>query len=136
MIDICQALYKYLTSKTDITNIVGNRIYPTILPQNCSYPAIVYSPIIANYDSALEGDTGFVRQTIQIVCHDATFKKARELSRIVKNHIQDFHGNMEGLIIEAVFIKSDFEMNGNTTVRFETDEFMTCLEFEFYYNEK
>jgi len=115
---------------------VGNRIYPTILPQNCIYPAIVYSPIIANYDSALQGDTGFVRQTIQVVFHDVTFKKARELSRIVKNYIQDFHGNMEGLNIEAVFIKSDFEMNGNTTVRFETDEFMTCLEFEFYYNEK
>ncbi len=136
MIDICQALFKYLTSKEDLANIVGSRIYPSILPQNCIFPAIVYSPIIANYDSALEGDTGFVRQTIQVVCHDVTFKKARELSRIVKNHIQDFHGDMEGLFIEAVFIKSDFELNGNTAVRFEIDEFMTCLEFEFYFNEK
>ena len=60
-------------------------------------PAIVYSPVLANYDSALKGDTGFVRQTIQIVCHDITFKKTRELSRIIKKLIQDLHGDMGGL---------------------------------------
>lgn len=136
MIDICQALYKYLSSKIDIKNLVGNRIYPTMLPQNCVYPAIVYTPVIANYDSALQGDTGFVRQTIQVVSHDKTFKKARELSRIVKSFIQDMHGDMGGLFIEAVFIKSDYELSGNTAVKFNTEEYMTSLEFEFYFKEK
>ena len=130
MMDICQAIYAYLNE------CVGNKIFPIMLPEDAPLPAIVYSPVLANYDSALQGDTGFVRQTIQFVCHDRTFKKARELSRLVKRAFQDFHGNMCGLEIQAVFIKTDYEYNGNTALKFNTEEYLSSIEFEFYYNEK
>jgi hypothetical protein len=133
--DISEALYKHLSLYKPIADRVANRIYPLILPQNCALPAIVYSPVVANYDSALSGDTGFVRQTIQIVCHDKTYKKARELSRLVKQRIQDFQGNMGGLNIQAVFIKTDYELNGNTSLKFDIEEYMSSIEFEFYFNE-
>ena len=42
----------------------------------------------------------------------------------------------EVFFIEAVFIKSDFEFNKNTAVRFGTEEYMTCLEFEFHFKNK
>ena len=103
MMDICQAIYAYLNENEQIRECVGNKIFPIMLPEDAPLPAIVYSPVLANYDSALQGDTGFVRQTIQFVCHDRTFKKARELSRLVKRAFQDFHGNMCGLEIQAVF---------------------------------
>lgn len=133
--DICEALYKHLSTYKPLTDIVGFRIYPILLPQNCMLPAIVYSPVIANYDSALQGDTGFVRQTIQIVCHHKTYKKARTISRLVKKSLQDLRGNMGGLFIEAVFIKSDYEVNGNSSLKFDTEEYMSGIEFEFHFNE-
>lgn len=58
MKDICQALYEYLSADAEIKNRVRGRIYPIVLPQNAPLPAIVYSPVLANYDSALQGDTG------------------------------------------------------------------------------
>lgn len=136
MIDICQAVYGHLCSQSKIVERVGKRIYPSILPEDAPLPSIVYSPILANYDSALQGDTGYVRQTIQFVCHDSTFKKARELSRLVKKAFQDYKGDMQGLEIQAVFIKSDYEYNGNTSLKFDTEEFMSSIEFEFHFNEK
>ena len=136
MKDICAALVGHLGQQQAITNLVKERIYPVILTQSAPLPAIVYSPVLANYDSALQGDTGFVRQTIQFVCHGKTFKMARELSRLVKTTLQDFHGDMDGLHIEAVFIKSDIEYNGNSQTKFDTEEFMESIEFEFHYNEK
>ena len=135
MKDICQALYEYLRSDEAIAKRVQDRIYPVLLPQDCKLPAIVYSPVYADYDSALQGDTGFVRQTVQIVCHEETFKKTRELSRMVKKAIQDYHGDMNGLYIEAVFIKTDYELSGNTSLKFDTEEFMSSIEFEFHFNE-
>lgn len=107
MKDICQAVYERLCSDAAISRSVGCRIYPIVLPEDAPLPAIVYAPVIANYDSALQGDTGFVRQTIQFVCHDTTYKKSRELSRKVKRLFQDYNGDMCGLMIQAVFIKSD-----------------------------
>ena len=136
MKDICQAVYEQLCLQTAITELVKKRIYPSVLPEDAPLPSIVYSPILANYDSALQGDTGFVRQTIQFVCHANTFKKARELSRLVKKTFQDYKGDMQGLEIQAVFIKSDYEYNGNTSLKFDMEEFMSSIEFEFHFNEK
>ena len=135
MKDICQVLYEYLSADADIKNRVHGRIYPIVLPQDAPLPAIVYAPVRANYDAALQGDTGFVRQTMQLVAHDSTYKKSRELSRLIKKALQDYHGDMNGLYIQAVFIKSDYEYNGNTALKFDTEEFMTSIEFEFYFNE-
>ena len=136
MKDISQAVYEYLRTRTDIVERVEDRIYPIVLPENASLPAIVYSPVLANYDSALQGDTGYVRQTMQFVCHDRTYKKSRELSRMVKRAFQDYHGDMCGLWIEAVFIKTDYEYNGNTALKFDTEEYMSSIEFDIQYNEK
>jgi len=94
MKDICQAVYERLCSDKNIYRYVCDRIYPIVLPEDAPLPAIVYTPVLANYDSALQGDTGYVRQTIQFVCHDTTYKKSRELSRKVKRVFQDYHGDM------------------------------------------
>lgn len=136
MKDICQAVYEKLCSDLNISRYVCGRIYPIVLPEDAPLPAIVYTPVLANYDSALQGDTGFVRQTMQFVCHDTTYKKARELSRKVKCVFQDYSGDMCGLNIQAVFIKSDYEYNGNTALKFDTNEYMSSIEFEFHFNEK
>lgn len=133
--DILIGLYNHLSNDEKIKKIVGNKIYPVILPQNIALPAIVYSSVLANYDSALQGDTGFVRQTIQIVSHAKTYKEARELSRLIKKRIQNLYGNMGGVFIEAVFIKTDYELNTNTALKFDTEEYMCSIEFEFYYIE-
>ena len=92
--------------------------------------------MLANYDSALQGDTGYVRQTVQFVSHDTTYKKTRELSRLIKKALQDYKGDMCGLNIQAVFIKSDYEYNGNTALKFDTEEYMSSIEFEIHFNEK
>lgn len=136
MKDICQAVYEKLLSNKKIVALIKDRVYPSVLPENAPLPSIVYSPIISNYDSALQGDTGFVRQTIQFVCHDRTFKKSRELSRLVKATFQDYYGDMCGLHIEAVFIKADYDYNGNTSLKFNMEEHMSSIEFEFHFNEK
>lgn len=136
MKDICQVVYERLCSDANISRYVCGRIYPIVLPEDAPLPAIVYTPVLANYDSALQGDTGYVRQTIQFVCHDTTYKKSRELSRKVKRVFQDYHGDMCGLFIQAVFIKSDYEYNGNTALKFDTDEYMSSIEFEFHFNEE
>ena len=136
MKDICQAVYEKLCSDKSISKCVSDRIYPIVLPEDAPLPAIVYSPTLANYDSALQGDTGYVRQTMQFVCHEKTYKKARELSRRVKRLFQDYKGDMCGLVIQAVFIKSDYEYNSNTALKFDTDEYMSSIEFEFHFNEK
>lgn len=133
--DILEAIYSYLSKNESVKNYVDGRLYPILLPQDCVLPAIVYAPVVANYSSAHQGDTGYVKQTVQITCHANTFKEARQLSRLIKKLLQDYRGNMSGLFIEAVFIKTDFDIDGNSSLKFDMDEYMSSIEFEIHFNE-
>lgn len=133
--DLLEAIYSYLVKNESVKSKVGDKIYPILLPQDCVLPAIVYAPVVANYSSAHQGDTGYVKQTIQITCHANTFKDARKLSRLIKKLLQDYRGNMSGLFIEAVFIKTDFDIDGNSSLKFDMDEYMSSIEFEIHFNE-
>ena len=39
---ISKAIYKILSSETDLTNLVSTRIFPSIVPQNETYPSILF----------------------------------------------------------------------------------------------
>ena len=103
--DILIGLYNHLSNDEKIKKIVGNKIYPVVLPQNIALPAIVYSSVLANYDSALQGDTGFVRQTIQIVSHAKTYKEARELSRLIKKESKTYMVTWVEFLLKQYLLK-------------------------------
>ena len=42
---------------------------------------------------------------------------------------------MGGLFIDAVFIKSDYDVNGNTSLKYDIEEYMSGIEFEFHFKE-
>ena len=39
---ISKAIYKILSSETDLSNLVSTRIFPSVIPQNESYPSLMY----------------------------------------------------------------------------------------------
>lgn len=130
--DFLQSLYEYLASSKELKQIVGENIFPMFIPQYDKIPALVYYPVSANYDSALQKDTGFMRIIIQFDCHDKTFKKARQLSRLIKTMFQDFHGDMCGTYVQASFIRSDIIINDSNNNKFDAIDSVHVLEFEFF----
>ena len=133
--DFLECLYKYMSKQTNLTSIVGTNIFPLFIPQYDKIPAVTYYPVSNVYDTEFGNDTNFIKSIIQFDCHDKTFKKARTLSRIVKNIFQDFHGDMEGTEIQATFIRSDLVMNDSSSNKFDADDTVHIIEIEFYYNE-
>lgn len=133
--DFLESLYKYMSKQRQLTNIVGTNIFPLFIPQYDKIPAVTYYPVSTNYGSELGRDNGFVRTIIQFDCHDKTFKKARQLSRIIKKLFQNYYGNMEGIFIQATFIRSDIVMNSSSSNKFDTEDTIHIIEVEFYFNE-
>ena len=84
-----------------------------------------YKALVPTVFTPIEKCDGFAREQIVIVFH-----------RMVKRAFQDYHGDMCGLWIEAVFIKTDYEYNGNTALKYDTEEYMSSIEFDIQYNEK
>lgn len=135
MSDLLAALFSYLNQDAEIRKIVGSRIYPMVIPQSSAIPALVYCPTAAKHDDVLGGSSGYIKQNMQISCHDTTFKKARKLSQLIRRKLQDYHGDMFGVRIEAVFIETDFVLGNGTAINYKEEQFIAVLEFCIHYNE-
>lgn len=70
MSDVIKGFRTYLLTKSGVTNLVVARIYPDILPQKPTYPAIVLREISANPHQHLDGSSGMRETRIQVDCWD------------------------------------------------------------------
>ncbi len=133
--DFFEYLHGYLACNDKIKNIFGCRIYPIAVAKTLSYPSIIYSPISTSYDKNLQNESGYTRQIVQFSVYENTFGKARKASRILREVLKDFSGDMHGLKIQAVHSISDNILQTNSRDNFDLEEHVAILEFEFQYNE-
>ena len=102
------AIYDRLIADTDIASMVGNRIYPLILPQNPTFPAITYQKEgvtrPGNFDAA--ADT-YAVSYFQIDAWGLTFEIAKDLHDKIKICLNNFVGLMGTDRIYRLAIESE-----------------------------
>ncbi len=90
--DIGTNLRTYLVSITAITDQVSTRVYPDVLPQNATLPAIVYR-MISSVPQHAHGQTTKLKQTrFQIDCIATTRLVANATSEIVRKNLDHYNG--------------------------------------------
>ncbi len=77
--------------------LVSNRCYPLVMPQNPTYPAIVYSRISSNPENVLEGGSTIDQVRIQIDCYATTYGSAKSLAEQVRTAMEQasFKGTLQ-----------------------------------------
>lgn len=61
-----ETLFTRLSTFAGLTALVGPRIYPVIMPQGTTKPAVVYQRISSTRDSCMVDDAGIVRARFQV----------------------------------------------------------------------
>jgi hypothetical protein len=96
MADVEQKLYNALSNNGTLTALVGDRIFPVVIPEKTAYPCISYQTI-SNRDitdmSYSEPTLNFKR--IQINIYDDEYGKVKNLRDIVKTEIYANVGRVE-----------------------------------------
>lgn len=64
--------------------LVANRVYPLVMPQNPTYPAIVYNRISSAAQNVLEGGSTIDQVRIQVDTYATTYSAAKSLARLVR----------------------------------------------------
>jgi len=100
------AIYSLLTtgSPNPVAALVGDRVYPLVLPQPPTLPAIRYQRIStprAQYRT-LDGLANYASPRIQIDCWDTTPDGVLAVARAVYELLDGFHGTVDGLRIDAI----------------------------------
>jgi hypothetical protein len=80
-------IYSALSGASGITTLTSTRIYPVILPQTPTYPAISYQRIS---NTGQQGSTALRETRYQINCWAATYAAAQNLATAVKTALEEY----------------------------------------------
>ena len=103
-----ESLVKFLLSKTSVTDLVGDRIQPDVLPQHSAMPAITYRRVSTFHGDDLRGSkSGMASTRIEIETYASTRKQSTQLAEAIRlcgilDVIDDMHGtNVRSVQIDA-----------------------------------
>ena len=108
-----EALYAYLSSHAGLTALVSTRIYPLVMPQNATLPAVTFSKISGPRAHAMQQDAGLAYPRFQVSCWGGTYKQAKEVAGQVRAALQDYTGTMGGaggVVVSGVFLEDENDL--------------------------
>jgi hypothetical protein len=97
--DIRVAFFLLIGAETDLTNVVGARIYPAPRPQSAVLPCLTYRLITSNPGHDLGAADGTVRSRFQVEAWSRTTAEAAALSVGLFNALDGFVGTVDGIRI-------------------------------------
>jgi hypothetical protein len=105
-----KALRQKLVSNQEITQIVGTRVYPIMLPEKVALPALVFGRVSTN-GSALShsGSTGVVTTTFEVGCIAKDVEIAKKLARLIRASFSGFAGSIDGYRIYRTTVENEFD---------------------------
>jgi hypothetical protein len=74
------SLYTALTTDADIKRIVNTRVYPVVMPQDVTLPAVSYQRMSASPLNTLNGYAGMKNAHVVINSWARTYDEAKELA--------------------------------------------------------
>ena len=99
MADVTEALYTQMTATAGLTALVSTRIYPDLMPQPPTLPAVVYQMISNNREERHGGQTGDARPRFQITCWASTALAAAAVAVQVRLAVMAMSGTIAAVSV-------------------------------------
>lgn len=106
-------IYTALSGASGIAALVSTRIYPLVLPQSVTYPAISYQRIS---NSPQQGSTALRSTRYQINCWALTYAAAQGLATAVKAALEEYTATATAPRIKMALVVNeldDFDSEAN-----------------------
>lgn len=117
MAELEQAVYSRLTGHAGLAALVGSRVYPLVLPQRPTLPAVTYQRVEALRQSAMGVDTGLASARVQVDSWATTYAGSKGVAAQVRAALQRWRGTEAGVTVEDAFLERDqdlFEDEGSS----------------------
>lgn len=114
-----EALVSILKAHAGLNALVSGRVYPVLLPQPPTLPAVTYQLISDERDYTLDGDDGTRTASFQVSCWgDGTngFRNARDAATQVVNALSGYRGTVSGTEILSCLQTNRTHLYESTTL--------------------
>lgn len=136
---IVEALAELLMADPAVSALVGDRIFPRLLPDGATFPAIVITKVSGGGTYTNGGDTGLETARVQIDCYSADGASAViELKTAVRRKLSGFRGGPASgspCAIASSFCTNDVDLTAPETERSGPRLKRRMLEFSIWNRE-
>lgn len=99
-----KAVYAIGQAASGITAIIGSRMYPIVLPQDGTLPAIVYRQTGGEVVQAMGGSPGLKRKMIQLLALSPDVSQMRQIVEEIRIAYDRYRGTIAGVSINDIFV--------------------------------
>lgn len=132
-----KALRTKLLSYSDVSTLIGQRMYPSALVQNATLPAVVYTKLRTTREHSMSNVTKLAHALYQFDCYALTKDVADSVSKSIQDSgICAYQGTTSGIYFCGTEISSgeydgdDAPSDGNQEHRY-----ITTFDLEIHYQE-
>lgn len=111
--DIREAVYKELKGTSAVTALVGTRIYPVVIPERATLPAVSINVISTGQTHTMGSDSGPYNPLVQISVYGATPDDSYAVTTVIKTALKDFSGTLGGdggLTVQRAFLDDEGDL--------------------------
>ena len=119
-----KAIYSILTSDSDVSAIIGTRVYPQIAAQGAAFPFVVYVLQDTSPSDTKSGVSTLDEVRYDIVVASETYAEASDLTNKIRTALDRYTGTVAGVVIDSIqFIDLDADNDPGT------ETFVTSSEY-------
>src|SRR5690242_738848 len=96
-------LFSRMSGFAGLAALVGSRIYPVTLQENCAFPAVTYHRVSSSRVSAMHADTGDVTALFQVNAWAKDPDMARSVAEQLRQALQRYGGTDTVTILQIFF---------------------------------
>lgn len=104
MATVEEALRSKLVGTAAVTALVGQRVYPLVLPDGQALPAVVYQRVTTARGASHTATVGrgLVNATMQFACIGLTYGSARAVATAVRQALEWLRETISGVDVDAI----------------------------------
>ncbi len=130
-----EALYSYLKDVAGLKALVGDRIYPVVIPQKADMPAVAFQRVSGVREHTMGDDPGLAHPRIQFSCYGQTYSSAKNTAQEVRKALQDQRnttwGGAGGVKVQAIMLENELDLPWEPDSRL----FCAVLDFTIWHEE-
>lgn len=82
--EIGKSIYNILSTTTNISDLVGTRIFPNVAPQTTTFPFIIYDVTGVQPNDTKDGASTLDTNDVMISCYSETYSQASDLAQKIR----------------------------------------------------
>ena len=104
------AIYSRLSGYAGLSALVSTRIYPSLMPQDTTMPAVTYQRISGLPISLLSSDTDIIDARFQFSCFASTYDSGRAVVKQIRLALQRWSGTEATVTILDSLMENDTDL--------------------------